>query len=222
MHIENNEDNSIKEKLLCTGLKLFSKYGFDAASTRMIAKESGVIKSSIFFYFENKETYYNAVMERAMEVVNAYLDPIFNEISEAYDSGEVTFERAHCLIKKILNVQIAWYFSDEHADIVNLIVREQSSAILKEDIFHDSLYKKIVEPFSRLIKTVTGIKDNKIALMLCLYINGSIQSIGEHRSFTNRLFEFDSLPGNKKAFLDQLTKIAVQNTELILKCISEK
>jgi len=45
----------VKEKIIKSAMKVFSKYGYSNASVRMIAKEAGVSKALIFWYFNSKD-----------------------------------------------------------------------------------------------------------------------------------------------------------------------
>ena len=51
------------QKLLDAGLKVFSKYGYDAATTKLVAKESGVNESLIHRYFNSKEGLLHSLIE---------------------------------------------------------------------------------------------------------------------------------------------------------------
>lgn len=56
-----------EERLLNAGLEIFSKYGFDGATTRMIAKKADVNESLIARYFDGKEGLLVALIENFLE-----------------------------------------------------------------------------------------------------------------------------------------------------------
>lgn len=56
-----------EERLLNAGLEIFSKYGFDGATTKMIAKKADVNESLIARYFEGKEGLLVAIIGRFLE-----------------------------------------------------------------------------------------------------------------------------------------------------------
>ena len=218
-----DKDNTpIKEKLLQSGLKLFSKYGYDATTTRMIAKEAGVVRSSIAFYFETKEALYSAVHDMAMDIIAAYLDPLYTSVTTAYDKGEIDSQNAYCNICRLLKSQVRWYFSGENRDVVRLIMRENSFETEKSDFVYDALLEKFVGLLARLIMTATGLKDKRHALMLALAINGSIQSMGEHLAFTSKVFELNEYPDNINVFLEELINISLDNARLIVSHTNEQ
>ena len=51
------------KKLMDAGLKVFCKHGYDAATTKLVAKESGVNESLINRYFQGKEGLLNTIIE---------------------------------------------------------------------------------------------------------------------------------------------------------------
>lgn len=52
-----------REQILKTALKLFAAQGFDATSTRQIAKEAGIAEGLIFHYFSTKASLLAAILE---------------------------------------------------------------------------------------------------------------------------------------------------------------
>ncbi len=70
-----------KEKILEAANKLFSKYGFDGASIRDIAKEAGVNLGAINYHFENKENLY---LELIMEM-RKFVDDDMKKLSSSRD-----------------------------------------------------------------------------------------------------------------------------------------
>jgi len=75
-----------KDKILESGLKLFSKHGYLGATTKEIAKNAGVAEITLFRYFVSKEKLFE-------EVINTYsflptLRGLLPEIAElSYEEG---------------------------------------------------------------------------------------------------------------------------------------
>ena len=55
-----------KQHILESALKLFSKEGYEATSTRSIAQEAGVSEGLIFRHFQNKEGLLKYLLERGL------------------------------------------------------------------------------------------------------------------------------------------------------------
>ena len=52
-----------KQKILDTAAKLFAKKGFENTTTRDICKATGMSHAMIYYYFEDKETVLNEILE---------------------------------------------------------------------------------------------------------------------------------------------------------------
>ena len=61
-----------REQILETALKLFAERGFDATSTKQIAKEVGVAEGLIFHYFPTKASLLTAILEDRLEGRRAF------------------------------------------------------------------------------------------------------------------------------------------------------
>lgn len=65
----------IREKLLQSALRMFTQKGYAATTVREIVTEAGVTKPALYYYFENKEGIYLALMEKFM----ASMDNVFDD-----------------------------------------------------------------------------------------------------------------------------------------------
>ena len=61
------EAGETREKILETAVRLFSTQGYATTSLAQVAKEAAVSKALIFWHFENKETLFRTVVQRALE-----------------------------------------------------------------------------------------------------------------------------------------------------------
>jgi AcrR family transcriptional regulator len=61
-----------REQILKTALKLFAAQGFDATSTRQIAREVGIAEGLIFHYFPTKASLLAAILEDRVEERRAF------------------------------------------------------------------------------------------------------------------------------------------------------
>lgn len=62
-----------KENIINAALIIFSQDGLNGARMESIAKEANISKSNIFYYFQNKEVLYIAVLEK---VLSEWLSPL--------------------------------------------------------------------------------------------------------------------------------------------------
>lgn len=72
---QSNRDKK-QQQLLDAAEKLFSQTGYDGASMSMIAKEASVPKANVLYYFKNKDSLYEAVLDRIVAQWNLGLENI--------------------------------------------------------------------------------------------------------------------------------------------------
>jgi len=77
------------QKLLEAGLKVFSKYGYDAASTKLVAKEAGVNMALINWYFKSKEGLLLAIVKDFRD------NEIMTENTKNYPPGKTVEEEIY-------------------------------------------------------------------------------------------------------------------------------
>lgn len=71
MRITTEEKNATRERIIDVAVGLFRTQGFDATSTREIAREAGIAAGTLFNYFETKEAIVAAVAGEALAKANA-------------------------------------------------------------------------------------------------------------------------------------------------------
>src|SRR5215218_99249 len=74
-----------REQILKTALKLFAAQGFDATSTRQIAREVGIAEGLIFHYFPTKASLLAAILEDRLEGRRAFRRELRPLLEDAAD-----------------------------------------------------------------------------------------------------------------------------------------
>uniref|UniRef100_UPI0026113780 TetR/AcrR family transcriptional regulator n=1 Tax=Acaryochloris sp. IP29b_bin.148 TaxID=2969218 RepID=UPI0026113780 len=64
-----------KAKILDSAIEEFAQYGLTGARTEAIASKSGVTKALLCYYFKNKETLYQAVLQHLVTEINTAFQP---------------------------------------------------------------------------------------------------------------------------------------------------
>jgi AcrR family transcriptional regulator len=72
-----------REQILRTALKLFAAQGFDATSTRQIAKEAGIAEGLIFHYFPTKASLLTAILTDRLESRRAFRSELRSLLEDA-------------------------------------------------------------------------------------------------------------------------------------------
>lgn len=65
------DDRSRRDKIIAAAIKIFSRYGYEKASTTMIARQAQISKGLIFHYFDNKAELFMATHHAAVDIVTA-------------------------------------------------------------------------------------------------------------------------------------------------------
>ncbi|MFZ6033997.1 MAG: TetR/AcrR family transcriptional regulator [Melioribacter sp.] len=163
-----------RDKIISAALKLFSEYGFNAASVRQIAAESGIRESSIYNHFRSKDEILIQLIKNysrinsEKEIINEDLldklsDPVdffvrlSEELLKSWSSPEeIKFTRL--IISEQfgniggLNISVSILF-DETRKIVKLILTEmKKNKLIEGDV--DFLAEEFLSPlfFIRLEK----------------------------------------------------------------------
>jgi AcrR family transcriptional regulator len=75
------ERPSSSEAILDAAERVFARFGYEGATMKLIAEETGLAQALLHYYFKTKEKLYEAVFERRASVINAYrereLDALF-------------------------------------------------------------------------------------------------------------------------------------------------
>lgn len=74
----NKAETRIQKKnqaaILAAGLKVFSQYGFRGSTLDQIAKEAGLSKPNLIYYFPSKDFIYKALLDQLLE---KWMEPIY-------------------------------------------------------------------------------------------------------------------------------------------------
>jgi TetR/AcrR family transcriptional regulator len=102
---------NVEEKILDAAEFVFGHFGVRGTTTALIAKKAGIAKPHIYYYFEDKDDLYRAILERAMtmwardiETVDAAHD--LPTVLRNYIHRKVDFSRDHPFLSKIYATEI--------------------------------------------------------------------------------------------------------------------
>jgi AcrR family transcriptional regulator len=127
---EPSQDRGAKarETLVLAALDLFASKGFDAASTRDIAKKSGQNIAAIPYYFGNKEGLYFAALEKGMQLM-PHLDDNIRAVEAVLDNPRATPEDyLAAIVAWVRGAALSLAAQNRHTDsFMRLMLREQFS-----------------------------------------------------------------------------------------------
>ncbi len=75
-----------QRRLVAAGFKVFGLNEYKKASTEDIAREAGISKGYLFYYFRNKQALYLYLYDKALEISRAQvLDSYFHSITDFFE-----------------------------------------------------------------------------------------------------------------------------------------
>ena len=135
-----SDNLTTKELLLVTAGKLFSKFGYDGVSTRMISDEAGLKLSSIHYHYGSKENLYIEAFRYAKNRgVRISFSDVADENPALMDSREGQAE----IIRSTIYRRFHDYFRpDRPAWEVDILMQE----IIKPSAAFEMLSEKLFKP----------------------------------------------------------------------------
>jgi AcrR family transcriptional regulator len=150
-----------RQSLITTAIAIFGRDGFDAASTRAIAKAAGVNQALIGYHFGGKPGLYAAALQHIAENISARIGPLLNEIESDLSAETGSEHRAgHALelLHRLTDVFVQVLNSDESADRARLILHEQQYPSEGFDILYHGFMHRMFSTTTHLVSLVRGEK----------------------------------------------------------------
>ncbi|MBN2165664.1 MAG: TetR/AcrR family transcriptional regulator [Marinilabiliaceae bacterium] len=165
---DNNE--SVKNAILEVARNLFSKYGYKKTTMEDIAQALGKGKSSLYYYFKNKEDIFQAVIDWEEDILFSSLREIIQEPVSADKKMEKYIEVRMETIRELENYHKAINTdSNSNFDFLDYIKgkSEQEEALMIEQIMQEGLNSNIFaikNPQMAAIAISTALKGLEIPL----------------------------------------------------------
>lgn len=94
----------IRDQIVETASRIFSKYGFRKTTMDEIARLMGKGKSSIYYYFKNKEEIYEAVIDHETEILRRELIKAISQASTPQEKLRRFVEVRMRIFNKLSNI----------------------------------------------------------------------------------------------------------------------
>lgn len=114
-----------RSKLVRAAMRVFAREGFAAASTRMIAAESGVNLQAITYHFGGKAELYRGVVQHIADAMSAVVGPAAAAIEARLNAGAVLPEDARQMVHLALANIARALLIEVSDDWARIILREQ-------------------------------------------------------------------------------------------------
>ncbi|MFZ0484263.1 MAG: CerR family C-terminal domain-containing protein [Desulfobacterales bacterium] len=164
-----------RARLLEAGVDIFGKHGFDAATTRMIAKKAGVNIAAITYYFNGKEGLYHTVVSHITGKLESQVESTLIEIEKWVAEGRLNREEALVLLEKLLEKMINFMVgSPEAPGFARIVLREQLYPSSAYDIIFNRIMAPMINAVAKMVAKATGETVSRVTSLRALTLIGQI------------------------------------------------
>ena len=184
-----NNSSATRQNLINAGVKLFAIHGYEATSTRMIAKEANVNIATIAFHFQNKEGFYRTVLNYVAHELDRPLLPLVDHVRRLRGANSITpavawvmiEEYIDSMLKTVLEIQ-----NFEHTYYLNLLYHEQLYHPGNEYPITQVICKKMESILTELLQDYRADMNHDTATTISRIVSSSLVAFGEHPMFIRR------------------------------------
>ena len=145
---QESKQESKKDQIMKSALKLFSKHGYHETAVSKIADQAGVAKGTVYWYFDSKEKLFLEIIITGIESLNQKLE---ERVAKLNDNS----------IEKIkVFIELYLEFFKEGEDTAKIV---QESSVSFDEYFHKEMVKQrqlAIDNLAEIIKE--GKNNNKI------------------------------------------------------------
>lgn len=143
-----------RQRLINAALSLFSRHGFDGASTRDIAASTGIALPAITYHFGSKEGLYRACAEH---VVERYRSRMQTGVEAIYASMPVPPDVARAALQQVVTLLAGMLLDAADDDSwVTFMMREMNDTGPAYDLLYRDLWKPGLALVAGLVAAIGG------------------------------------------------------------------
>lgn len=113
------------EDIIRSASGLFRKYGMKKTTMEDIAASTGMGKSSLYYYFKNKDAVYHAVLASELNAYHDRITEFLMSCDTAYEMISVLIEKSYLILRDFPNLLDILRTSDGHNNKSAGIIRQE-------------------------------------------------------------------------------------------------
>ncbi len=210
-------NNTIKsrQRLIDAGVDVFGQYGYEAATTRMIARQAKVNIASIPYYFTGKEGLYQAVVAHVAENVLSFLAPSLQEIETRTATQPPTATEAVTLLEDLLGKMIDFMVgSPEAPRFVRIVLREQLFPSAAYDIIFSQIMAPMINALSQMIAIASGKSPSPDTKLRALSFMGQVMAFRVARETVVRAL---GMEGYSVEETREIRRIVLEQSNIVIR-----
>jgi AcrR family transcriptional regulator len=167
--------SSAQDRLLEAAVDVFGRHGFEAATTRLIAREAGVNIAAIPYYYSGKEGLYRAAVSYIVTKVEIQVAAVLAEIGNRSFTGAASREAALALLERLLEKIINFMVGSPQAPrVARIILREQLYPSSAYEIIFNGFLAPVLDSIATLVTVITGEPSSRTAKLRAWAVIGQI------------------------------------------------
>ncbi|WP_448952745.1 CerR family C-terminal domain-containing protein [Labrys neptuniae] len=149
--------DATREKLLDAAIGVFGRYGFDGASTRMLAEAAGVNLQAIPYYFGNKEGLYIATADHIATIIGSHVGAqaarIRQRLAEAGNGAAIGRDEAQAFVTELMQTMASLFIGPVSEPLARFLIREQ----MEPTEAFEHIFGRVMKPMLEMVGTLVGI-----------------------------------------------------------------
>lgn len=202
--------SSTQEHLLEAAVDVFGRHGFEAATTRLIARKAGVNIAAIPYYYSGKEGLYHAAVAYIVTKIETQVAAILEEIRNQSFTGVASREEDIALFERLLGKIINFMIgSPQGPRVARIILREQLYPSSAYEIIFNRFLAPVLDSIAILVKAITGESSTRTAKLRAMAIIGQIMAFRVGRETMVRALD---LEGYSEKEMMEIRRIILEQT----------
>lgn len=180
----------LSERLLDVAIDHFGRFGFDGASTRAIAQDSGTAMSSITYHFGGKEQLY---LEAARHIGKCIARVQAPALEAAQEKLNGTREQSVDAILGLIDSLAVMMLQPASETWARFIIREQQAPTAAFDAIYEGVIKDLSETLVALIKRIRPSLGEPEARSTAVLLVGQAMILRAGRASVCRVLHIDTI-----------------------------
>ncbi|MDE2228774.1 MAG: CerR family C-terminal domain-containing protein [Alphaproteobacteria bacterium] len=192
-----------RAKIVGSALEIFGAYGFDGASTRMIADKARVNLPALAYYFGDKRGVYRACAEHIAARLEAHLGPTVERIRFALAQEHPSRARRLALLQDFFDTFADLLIGGREPEAwVLFIIREQAQPTAAFDILFEHVMRRFARTGAGLVGGLMELPpDDPRVLARTLMLFGGVLFFRTAREASLRVLGWRDFRGRRLSFL---------------------
>jgi TetR/AcrR family transcriptional regulator, regulator of cefoperazone and chloramphenicol sensitivity len=145
-----------RQRLIEAALAVFGNFGFDGASTRMLADKAETNLAAIPYHFRSKEGLYRAAAQYIVDRVAQQTVPLLEEIEHSLESPNLSRDQALGLLHKYTDTLVAILVGSAEADSWSaFIMKEQLQPGAAFEILYKGMMRRVGDAGAGLLASIS-------------------------------------------------------------------